>query len=122
MTRKATLPVFWAWSFLGKVKVMAKKEKSLVKREPRINNRIRLYRGEKGYRQKDLALLLGISAFQISRWERGMAKPTLYHAIGLEVACSRLVDDIYRPYFDDWKERIKERRKELELTKHGEKK
>lgn len=101
---------------------MAKKEKSLVKREPRINNRIRLYREEKGYRQKDLAFLLGTSAFQISRWERGRSEPTLSHAIGLEVACCRLIDDIYRPYFDEWKEKIKERRKELELTKHGAKK
>lgn len=101
---------------------MTKKEENSAKREPRINNRIRLYREEKGYRQKDLAFLLGTSAFQISRWERGRSEPTLYHAIGLEVACSRLVDDIYRPYFDDWKERIKDRRKELELTKHGEKK
>ncbi len=96
---------------------MAKKEENSAKREPRINNRIRLYRGEKGYAQKDLAFLLGTSDFQISRWERGKSEPTLYHVIGLEVACSRLVDDIYRPYFDDWKEKIKERRKELELMK-----
>ncbi len=96
---------------------MTKKEENSAKKEPRINNRIRLYRGEKGHRQKDLAFLLGISAFQISRWERGKSEPTLYHAIGLEVACSRLIDDIYRPYFDDWKEKIKERRKELELMK-----
>lgn len=122
MTRKATLPVFLAWSFLGKVKVMTKQKENSVKREPRINNRIRLYREEKGYRQKDLAFLLGTSTFQISRWERGMAKPTLYHAIGLEVACSRLIDDVYRPYFDDWKEKIEDRRKELELIKHGGKK
>lgn len=101
---------------------MAKEEEDSVKREPRINNRIRLYREEKGYRQKDLAFLLGTSAFQISRWEKGRSKPTLYHAIGLEVACSRLIDDIYRPYFDEWKEKIKERRKELELMKYGEKK
>lgn len=101
---------------------MAKEKENSVRNGPRINNRIRLYRGEKGYRQKDLAFLLGISAFQISRWERGRSEPTLYHAIGLEVACSRLIDDIYRPYFDDWKGKIKQRRKELESMKYGESK
>ena len=101
---------------------MAKEEKNSVKRGPRINNRIRLYREEKGYRQKDLAFLLGMSTFQISRWERGKSEPTLYHAIGLGVVCTRLLDDIYRLYFDEWKEKIKKRAKELELMKHGEKK
>jgi len=93
---------------------MAKEKEDLAKREPIINNRIRLYREEKGYRQDDLALLLGTTSFQISRWERGLVVPKLYHVIGLEVACCRLVDDIYRPLFDEWKEKIKERAKLLD--------
>ena len=98
---------------------MTKKEGNSAERAQRINNRICLYRREKGWRQKDLAFLLGISAFQVSRWERGRAKPTLYHAIGLEVACSRLVDDIYRPYFDEWQEKIKGREKLLNKNENG---
>jgi len=85
----------------------------MAKRKPKIQNRIRSYRIAKGLSQKKLAFLLGMSAQQVSRWERGKAKPKTSNAIGLAVITDRPIKDIFSDYSFKWREKIKKRKKLL---------
>lgn len=76
-------------------------------------NRIRICRNMSGYSQKELAYLLGLSPASISKWEDGVRTVKVYHAIGLSVACNRLVDEIFSDYRHEWIETVNKRRREL---------
>jgi transcriptional regulator with XRE-family HTH domain len=44
---------------------------------------LRAWRADKGFRQRELAALLGAGEARVSQWESGRAKPTLTQAIRL---------------------------------------
>ena len=100
---------------------MIRKTSKSLKREPRIKNRIHLCRTAIGLTQKKLAFLLNMSASQVSRWEKGKAKPKVSNAIGLAVATQRLVEDIFYYYREEWQEKIKKRRKLLNSKENNKK-
>lgn len=62
----------------------------------RIPNRLRRYRSIMGYNQREVARLIGLqSTSTISRWEKGLARPTLENLIRLSVLYRTLIDQLY---------------------------
>lgn len=61
-----------------------------------IPNRLKKHRVLMGYKQKDIAYLLGlVSTNRISEWENGMANPNLINLIKLSVIYRTLPTDLY---------------------------
>ena len=61
-----------------------------------IPNSLRRYRKLSGYDQKDVARILGFkSSGRISRWENGMAVPSILNLIKLSVIYNTLMDALY---------------------------
>ena len=77
-------------------------------------NRVRICRMLARYSQKDLAFLLGVPATTVSKWENWLVSPSVHYAIGLSVACHRLVDEIFPDCRRDWIETVNRRAAELE--------
>lgn len=69
------------------------------------------------YNQKDLAFLLGVPRRTLSRWESWLRTPSVYHAIGLEVALHRLSGEIFPDYRQGWIETINRRAQTLQNIK-----
>lgn len=95
---------------------MAKKASKAHRKEPRIKNRLKLYRRAMGLTQKDLAFLIDKDPVQISRWERNRRVPKICNAIGLAVATHRLVGDLFSYYREEWQEKIRKKRPNLKKT------
>lgn len=61
-----------------------------------ILNRLRKFRKQMGYSQKDVSILLGHKCTsQLSRWEEGLAMPSIINLFKLSIIYSRLPTDIY---------------------------
>lgn len=61
-----------------------------------IPNSLRRYRKLSGYKQKEVARILGFkSSSRISRWENGLAVPSLFNIIKLSILYSTLMDALY---------------------------
>jgi len=67
--------------------------------------------------QKKAAFLVGVPAPQLSRWENGKAEPGIHNAIGVAMVTNRLVEDVFYDERREWREKIKERGKQLEKQK-----
>jgi transcriptional regulator with XRE-family HTH domain len=69
-------------------------------------NRLRKYRKLMGYRQKDVAILLGLganNATRISRWEQGIALPSLPNLLKLSILYRALVNQLYYDLFLEYR-------------------
>ena len=59
-----------------------------------------------GYRQRDVAILLGLgasNAARISRWEQGFALPTLPNLLKLSILYRTLVNQLYYDLFLEYR-------------------
>lgn len=73
-----------------------------------IPNRLRKYRRLAGYKQKDVAQILGLRCTnRLSRWEQGRSLPSLSNVLKLSALYKTLVEELYF-------ELLKENRMELE--------
>ena len=80
---------------------MNRKEKKFIP------NRLRKYRLMMGYKQKDVARLLGIkSQSKISRWEKGLSTPSLKNLFQLSALYKTLCDALYFDFFKETREEV----------------
>lgn len=75
----------------------------------KIPNRLRRYRILAGYKQCEVAQLLGLRCTdRLSRWEKGLSIPSLVNVLKLSTLYKTLVEELY---FDTLKEVRKELKK-----------
>ena len=85
-----------------------------------IPNRLRKHRRLMSYKQKDVAKLLGHkNTNRISRWEMGLALPSVINLIKLSIIYRTLPSELYFDVLLDLREEVLE--KEQELFAMGEK-
>jgi transcriptional regulator with XRE-family HTH domain len=84
----------------------------------RTPNRLRKYRSEAGYSQRQAARLLGFnSAAQLSRWENGSTIPTVENLLKLSILYHHLPTQLYLDFYWDLKDRLHGRLEMLSSTK-----
>lgn len=77
---------------------------------------MRKYRKINGYKQKDVAKILGIkSTSKISRWEKGECIPNLINAFKISILYRVMVDSLFIDHLRQLREEMKKR--ESEFTK-----
>ncbi len=65
-----------------------------------ITNNLKEFRTEVGLRQLDVACRLGfISTERISKWEKGLAFPSMFNLFKLAVIYNKLPHELYPEYF-----------------------
>ena len=72
-------------------------------------NRLRKYRKIMGYTQKQVAIFLGLgenNASRISRWEQGIALPSLQNVLKLSILYRTLVNQLYYDLFLQYRPEI----------------
>ena len=85
---------------------MIRKEKKFIP------NRLRKYRLMMGYKQKDIALLLGFkSSSKISRWEKGNCAPSLKNLFQLSILYKTLSDALFLDYLQEVREELAKKSK-----------
>ena len=73
----------------------------------RYKNSLKKYRLLMGYKQKEVAKLLGLkSASRISRWEKGLAMPSVENLIKLSALYSTLMNELYWEMYKEIKKGI----------------
>ena len=76
----------------------------MVRTYKKILNRLRKFRKQMGYTQLEVALKLGHKCTsQISRWEEGLAMPSVINLFKLSIIYSRLPTDLYLDTYLDLK-------------------
>lgn len=83
----------------------------------KLQNRIRICRMLARYSQKDLAYLLGVPQRTLARWECWLRTPSVYHAIGLEVALHRMAGEIFSQHRQEWIATVNRRAQALQKLK-----
>lgn len=88
-----------------------------------IPNLLRKYRKANGFKQKDVAKILGIkSSSKISRWEKGECIPNLVNAFKISILFRVMVDslfiDLLRELREEMKKREDEYMKKKQTTTH----
>jgi transcriptional regulator with XRE-family HTH domain len=79
-----------------------------------IENRIWKYRNVKGFKQEDLAFLIGQNnPSQVSRYERGVAIPKLKYLIKLCTALDINIEYLYPHLTGKWHQEVKNRIEQL---------
>lgn len=81
-----------------------------------IGKKIRYYREQKGFTQKQLAQITGISRQMIYQYENGMTIPKLYNAILLAKALEVSLDDLCSEVSPEYKEYLKTYKDLLEIV------
>jgi len=82
-----------------------------------IINRLRMYRRQKGYTQAYVALLLGLKdKCEVSRWERGITRPSFDNLFSVAIIYGRLSEDLYREFYKGLQREIEERKKAVALS------
>lgn len=67
-----------------------------------ILNRLRTHRRLMGFKQADVAHLLGLkSKSEISRWENGVTLPSIENLFKLSILYKTLSDELYRDLYKD---------------------
>lgn len=78
-----------------------------------IENRIWKYRKMKGFRQKELAFLLGQNLpSQVSRYERGLVIPNLEHLVKLCYALDTKMELLYPHLMGRWLQEVENNKKQ----------
>lgn len=67
----------------------------------RTGTNVRALRKAKGLNQRELAALLGVESFQVSRWERGAHSPSRLMLAALCAALDCTENDLHAPSPDD---------------------
>lgn len=81
-----------------------------------IPNRLKKHRALMGYKQKDIAYLLGlVSTNRISEWENGTAMPNLINLIKLSVIYRTIPTDLYYDVMKELREELLRKEKKLLL-------
>jgi transcriptional regulator with XRE-family HTH domain len=84
-----------------------------------INNHIRRNRKMMGYLTKDIAWLLEIRcADRVSRWERGLAMPSVTNLLKLALLFRTLPDQLYGEYRNELRLSLSKREKLLQAMKN----
>jgi transcriptional regulator with XRE-family HTH domain len=84
-----------------------------------IPNNLKKFRRLAGYKQEDVAAYLGLgSTNRISRWESGVAMPSVSNLFKLSVLYNTLVDQLYSSYINDIKRSLTSKEKLLVSRKH----
>jgi len=84
----------------------------------RIPNSLKLYRKKRGYKQTEVAQMLGVrNASMISRWEKGLAIPKPGNWIRLALIYRTSCDALYADYRQQLNEEIKPREEYLNNSK-----
>ena len=83
----------------------------------KLQNRIQICRIMARYSQKELAYLLGVPQKTVARWERWTRTPSVYHAIGIEVALRRFAGEIFSQHRREWSTVIDRRKEALQKLK-----
>lgn len=70
----------------------------------RYKNSLKKHRLLMGYKQNEVAKLLGLkSASRISRWEKGLAMPSVENLIKLSVLYATLMNELYFEMYTNYK-------------------
>lgn len=78
----------------------------------RIPNRLKKYRRIMGYSQNEVAKIFGFkTASKISRWECGLAMPSVKNLLKLGVLYSTLPNELYFEIYQEVKQIIREMKK-----------
>ena len=86
------------------------------------NNSLRKHRKMLGYSIKEVAGLLQIRCSnRLSRWEKGVAMPSLKNAIKLGLLYHSLVEQLFYEYRQALKATLLERERQLQEKKHSSK-
>jgi len=81
-----------------------------------IPNRLRMYRERHGYKQQEVAYLLGHNTAKlISRWENGEGMPSLENLFKLSVIYSVFPTDLYYDTFQENKSFITNKKQQLSM-------
>jgi len=84
----------------------------------KIPNLLRKYRKANGYKQKDVARILGIkSSSKISRWEKGECIPTLVNALKISILLRVMVDSLFVDLLRQLREDIHQQEEKFRRTK-----
>ncbi len=87
----------------------------------RIPNLLRKYRKTNGYKQKDVAKILGIkSTSKISRWEKGECMPNVVNAFRISILYRVMVDSLFIDLLRQLREEVKKRECEYRKKKEAE--
>jgi transcriptional regulator with XRE-family HTH domain len=82
-----------------------------------IPNNLKLYRKNRGLKQTDVAMILGVrNAGMISRWEKGLAIPNTDNAFKLALIYRTSTDALYADYRLGLKEEIQHREEALNIS------
>lgn len=75
-------------------------------------NRLRKYRKQMGYDQKYVAHILGHKCTsQLSRWEEGLAMPSVINLLKLSIIYGRLPSDLYFDTYLELKDKLQKKKK-----------
>ena len=67
-----------------------------------IPNRLKMHRKMMGYKQKEVAVLLGLySTSPLSEWENGITIPSSQYLIKLSILYRVYINDLYPEYFGE---------------------
>lgn len=92
-----------------------------MKREERIENRIRRKREEYGYKQSDLAFLLGHRcSSHVSCYERGLIMPDAENLMKLCYSLNTLPEWLYPEITRMWRKEIEEAKEKLRIISQSE--
>ena len=81
-----------------------------------IENRIWKYRKIKGFKQKELAFLIGQDLpSQVSRYERGLVIPNSEHLIKLCRALDTKIEQLYPHLIKRWLQEVENNRRQLKM-------
>jgi transcriptional regulator with XRE-family HTH domain len=79
-----------------------------------IENRIWKYRNIKGFKQEELAFLIGhITPSQVSRYERGLITPALEQLVKLCYALDIKIENLYPQLIKKWQQEVDKNKEKL---------
>lgn len=80
----------------------------------RIPNSFKMYRRKAGYSQKEVAALLGLKKTScLSRWEKGLAYPSIKHLFELSLLYKTYPHHLYDEFWDVLEDKTKKLEYEL---------
>ena len=79
----------------------------------RTPNHLRKYRRMNGFKQKEVAKILGLNASRLSRWEKGRTMPSSFNLFRLSILYKTMADSLFMDLIRKLREEIKEKEKEF---------
>ncbi len=94
------------------------KTQIILKRFPKIDNRLRHYRKLKGYTQSEVAKILDVNQGNISNWEQGIKYPGLVNALKLSILYRRFLAQLFEIQYLELCQGIRDREDKLTSQTH----